>query len=52
MPIADTLARASAADIAFLDHQRKWHNESRHDQILPLEGWSTTLAMAGRGWGR
>lgn len=52
MPVADVLARASSADIAFLDAQRRWHDEARHDQILPIEGWLTTLAMAGRGWGK
>lgn len=52
MPIAETLARANSADIAYLDHQHKWHETGRSDQILPLEGWFTTLAMAGRGWGK
>lgn len=47
-----TLARASSADIAFLEAQRKWHASARADQILPLAGWFTTLAMAGRGWGK
>lgn len=49
----DTLERANPADIAFLDHQRQWHSrDARPDQILPLIGWFTTLAMAGRGWGK
>jgi predicted phage terminase large subunit-like protein len=57
MTIADVLARAGTADIAFVDGQNKWHHgnereRGRPDQILPLEGWSTTLAMAGRGWGK
>jgi|GEM_PF-372946 len=50
--IVDTLSRATAADIAFLDSQRKWHDLARHNQILPLDGWSTTLALAGRGFGK
>lgn len=48
----DTLQRASPADIAYLDAQRAWHGAARSDQILPLEGWFTILAMAGRGWGK
>ena len=52
LPSLDTLSRASAADIAFLDSQRKWHELARPNQLLPLEGWSTTLALAGRGFGK
>lgn len=52
VPVIDTLARASAADIAFLDAQNRWYEAARPQQILPKEGWSTTLAMAGRGFGK
>ncbi len=50
--LVDTLQRASGADIAFLDEQRRWHLEARPDQVLPIVGWTTTVAMAGRGWGK
>lgn len=48
----DTLSRANPADIAFLDAQRKWHELARPPQILPLLDWSTTLVLAGRGYGK
>lgn len=51
-PIIDTLSRASAADIAFLDGQRAWQEIARDNQILPLNGWTTALAKAGRGFGK
>ena len=50
--VLETLQRANPADIAFVDHQRNWHEAARPDQILPLSDWLTTLAMAGRGWGK
>lgn len=52
MPLANTLARASSADIDFLDAQNRWNSLARHNQVLPLFGWLTTLAMAGRGFGK
>lgn len=49
---ASVLSRATPADVAFLDAQRRWNQEARSDQILPLDDWFTTLAMCGRGWGK
>lgn len=50
--VIDTLGHASPADIAFLDAQRLWHDIARPNQVLSLESWSTTLALAGRGFGK
>jgi predicted phage terminase large subunit-like protein len=43
---------ASAEELAFLDAERRWMEEARIKQILPMEGWSVCLALSGRGFGK
>lgn len=52
MSLASTLRNATQHDIAFIDAERRWMEQARGKQVLPIGGWSQVLAQAGRGWGK
>jgi len=37
---------------AFIESEERWLAKARHNQILPISGWSIAVARSGRGWGK
>lgn len=55
--MATPLNSASFKQLKFVDAERQWSQGekpyvARPEQLIPFEGWSRCLAMAGRGWGK
>jgi len=55
--VAAPLNSASFSQLRFVEAEQQWAQGekpflARPDQILPFDGWSRALAMAGRGWGK
>lgn len=52
MKLKEDLSSLSASDLAFLGQQQAWLQTARDNQVLPIDGWATAIARAGRGWGK
>lgn len=55
MKIEDLLSGVGDLDPlaqVFIDSEERWLRKARHNQILPIEGWSIAVARSGRGWGK
>lgn len=50
--LAARLRAMSEGDLAFIESERGWAERARADQVLPIDGWSLTIAQPGRGWGK
>lgn len=50
--IASGVGQLDLLDRAFVASEESWLAKARHNQILPIDGWSVALARSGRGWGK
>ena len=52
MTLASRLRAMQSHELSFIESEREWMGKARDKQVLPLEGWTTAMAVSGRGFGK
>jgi len=52
MTLASRIRAMQAHEFAFIESERVWMEKAREKQVLPIEGWTTAMAVSGRGFGK